>query len=120
MARNLQLALQLLARDTGSKVLKQALQGISRDTKAAQKTDDELAKSRQQNSTTAIRASRSLIEEYRRASSARSTLGIRSERDIQREIQQTMAAYNRLTRTGMLSANEQNRAFRAMTDRVKT
>ena len=48
MARNLQLALQLLARDTGSKVLKQALQGISRDTKAAQKTDDELAKSRQQ------------------------------------------------------------------------
>lgn len=120
MARNLQLALQLLARDTGSKVLKQALQGISRDTKAAQKTDDELAKSRQQNSATAIRASRSLIEEYRRASSARSTLGIRSERDIQREIQQTMAAYNRLTRTGMLSANEQNRAFRAMTDRVKT
>lgn len=120
MARNLQLALQLLARDTGSKVLKQALQGISRDTKAAQKTDDELAKSRQQNSTTAIRASRSLIEEYRRASSARSTLGIRSEREIQREIQQTMAAYNRLTRTGMLSANEQNRAFRAMTDRVKT
>ncbi|HAU4302339.1 TPA: phage tail tape measure protein [Citrobacter freundii] len=120
MARNLQLALQLLARDTGSKVLKQALQGISRDTKAAQKTDDELAKSRQQNSTTAIRASRSLQDEYRRASSARSTLGIRSERDIQREIQQTMAAYNRLTRTGMLSANEQNRAFRAMTDRVKT
>lgn len=120
MARNLQLALQLLAHDTGSKVLKQALQGISRDTKAAQKTDDELAKSRQQNSTTAIRASRSLIEEYRRASSARSTLGIRSEREIQREIQQTMAAYNRLTRTGMLSANEQNRAFRAMTDRVKT
>ncbi|PUX30553.1 phage tail tape measure protein [Cronobacter sakazakii] len=120
MARNLQLALQLLARDTGSKVLKQALQGISRDTKAAQKTDDELAKSRQQNSATAIRASRSLIEEYRRASSARSTLGIRSEREIQREIQQTMAAYNRLTRTGMLSANEQNRAFKAMTDRVKT
>lgn len=120
MARNLQLALQLLARDTSSKVLKQALQGISRDTKAAQKTDDELAKSRQQNSTTAIRASRSLIEEYRRASSARATLGIRSEREIQREIQQTMAAYNRLTRTGMLSANEQSRAFRAMTDRVKT
>ena len=29
MARNLQLALQLLARDTGSKVLKQALQGLS-------------------------------------------------------------------------------------------
>ncbi|EDN4425268.1 phage tail tape measure protein [Salmonella enterica subsp. enterica serovar Kentucky] len=119
MARNLQLALQLLARDTGSKVLKQALQSITRDTRAAQKADDELAKSRQQNTTSAIRASRTLQDEYRRASSARSTLGIRSEREIQREIQQTMAAYNRLTRTGMLSANEQNRAFRAMTDRVK-
>ncbi|MDS0044340.1 phage tail tape measure protein [Enterobacter roggenkampii] len=119
MARNLQLALQLLARDTGSKVLKQALQGISRDTKAAQKTDDELAKSRQQNSTTAIRASRSLIEEYRRASSARATLGIRSERDIQREIQQTIAAYNRLTRSGMLSAREQSRAFRGMSEHVR-
>lgn len=119
MARNLQLALQLLARDTGSKVLKQALQSITRDTRAAQKADDELAKSRQQNTTSAIRASRTLQDEYRRASSARSTLGIRSEREIQREIQQTMAAYNRLTRTGMLSANEQSRAFRAMTDRVK-
>jgi hypothetical protein len=119
MARNLQLALQLLARDTGSKVLKQALQGISRDTKAAQKTDDELAKSRQQNAATAIRSSRSLQDEYRRASSARSTLGIRSEREIQREIQQTMAAYNRLSRTGMLSANEQTRAFSAMKDKVR-
>lgn len=120
MARNLQLALQLFARDTGSKVLKQALQGITRDTKTAQKADDELAKSRQQNTTTAIRASRTLQDEYRRASSARSTLGIRSEREIQREIQQTMAAYNRLTRTGMLSASEQGRVFRAMTDRVKS
>lgn len=119
MARNLQLALQLLARDTGSKVLKQALQGISRDTKAAQKTDDELAKSRQQNAATAIRSSRSLQDEYRRASSARSTLGIRSEREIQREIQQTMAAYNRLSRTGALSANEQTRAFSAMKDKVR-
>lgn len=119
MARNLQLALQLFARDTASKVLRQAMQTITRDTKSTQKADDDLAKSRQQNNSTAIRASRTLQDEYRRASSARSTLGIRSERDIQREIQQTMAAYNRLTRTGMLSANEQGRAFRAMTDRVK-
>ncbi|CNG34986.1 Uncharacterised protein [Yersinia enterocolitica] len=62
--------------------------------------------------------SKSLLSEWQRASSARSTLGIRSERDIQREIQLTQAAYNRLTRTGTLSANEQSRAFAAMSDRI--
>lgn len=118
MARNLQLALSLLARDGASKVLRQALQDIIKQTKSTQKASDEQAKAQQQNTSTAIRASRSLQDEYRRASSARSTLGIRSERDIQREIQQTQAAYNRLTRAGTMSANEQNRAFRSMTDRV--
>lgn len=118
MARNLQLALSLLARDGASKVLKQAMQDIIKQTKATQKAGDEQAKSQQQNTSTAIRASRTLQDEYRRASSARSSLGIRSEREIQREIQQTQAAYNRLTRAGTMSANEQNRAFRAMTERV--
>ncbi|MCX9038761.1 phage tail tape measure protein [Citrobacter portucalensis] len=118
MARNLQLALSLLARDGASKVLKQALQDIIKQTKLTQKAGDEQAKSQQQNTTTGIRASRALVEEYRRASSARSTLGIRSEREIQREIYQTQAAYNRLTRAGTMSANEQSRAFRAMTERV--
>jgi len=54
---------------------------------------------------------RSLSEEFRRMSSARETLGIRSERMIQREIDRTMAAYNRLSRSGTLSATEQSRAF---------
>ncbi|ECG1391449.1 TPA_asm: phage tail tape measure protein [Salmonella enterica subsp. houtenae serovar 45:g,z51:-] len=120
MARNLQLALSLVAKDGASKALRQTMQGIQAQTKANQKTDSELAKSQQQNTTTAIRASRSLQDEYRRASSARSTLGIRSEREIRREIQQTMAAYSHLTRTGTLSANEQSRAFRSMSERVRT
>ncbi|WP_370607934.1 phage tail tape measure protein [Citrobacter meridianamericanus] len=119
MARNLQLALSLLAKDGASKVLRQAMQDILKQTKTTQKASDEQAKSQQQNTSTAIRASRSLQDEYRRASSARSTLGIRSERDIQREIQQTMAAYNRLTRSGALSAREQSRAFRGMSERVR-
>ncbi|WP_304169277.1 phage tail tape measure protein [Lonsdalea britannica] len=118
MARNLQLALTLSARDTGSKVLRKAMQDAVAQTKAAEKAGDELAKSQQQNSQQGIRASRSLSEEFRRANSARSTLGIRSEREIQREIQQTIAAYSRLTRTGVMSANEQSRAFDAMTQRV--
>lgn len=118
MARNLQLALSLLARDGASKVLKQAMQDIIKQTRATQKAGDEQAKSQQQNTSSAIRASRTLQDEYRRASSARSSLGIRSEREIQREIQQTQAAYNRLTRAGTMSVNEQSRAFRAMTERV--
>lgn len=118
MARNLQLALSLLARDSASKVIRQAFQSIVKDTKATQKASDEQAKSQEQNSSRGIKASRSLQDEYRRASSARSALGIRSEREIQREINQTMAAYNRLTRSGTLSANEQSRAFRSMTERV--
>ncbi|QLS74794.1 phage tail tape measure protein [Enterobacter roggenkampii] len=118
MARNLQLALSLLARDGASKVLKQAMQDIIKQTRATQKAGDEQAKSQQQNTSSAIRASRTLQDEYRRASSARSSLGIRSEREIRREIQQTQAAYNRLTRAGTMSVNEQNRAFRAMTERV--
>lgn len=119
MARNLQLALSLLAKDGASKVLRQAMQDILKQTKTTQKASDEQAKSQQQNTSTAIRASRSLQDEYRRASSARSTLGIRAEREIQREIQQTMAAYNRLTRSGALSAREQSRAFRGMSERVR-
>lgn len=119
MARNLQLALSLLAKDGASKVLRQAMQDILKQTKTTQKASDEQAKSQQQNTSTAIRASRSLQDEYRRASSARSALGIRAEREIQREIQQTMAAYNRLTRSGSLSAREQSRAFRGMSERVR-
>lgn len=119
MARNLQLALSLLAKDGASKVLRQAMQDILKQTKTTQKASDEQAKSQQQNTSSAIRASRSLQDEYRRASSARSTLGIRAEREIQREIQQTMAAYNRLTRSGALSAREQSRAFRGMSERVR-
>ncbi|EDL1272037.1 phage tail tape measure protein [Salmonella enterica subsp. enterica serovar Montevideo] len=119
MARNLQLALSLQAKDGASKVLRQAMQDILKQTKTTQKASDEQAKSQQQNTSSAIRASRSLQDEYRRASSARSTLGIRAEREIQREIQQTMAAYNRLTRSGSLSAREQSRAFRGMSERVR-
>lgn len=116
--RNLALALTLSAKDAASKVLRQAMQDGIKQTKAAEKAGDNLAKSQQQNAATGVRASRTLADEYRRTSSARSTLGIRSEREIQREIQQTQAAYLRLTRSGIMSANEQGRAFTAMTQRV--
>jgi hypothetical protein len=61
---------------------------------------------------------RSLSEEFRRMQSARETLGIRSERNIQREITRTTAAYNRMERSGVLSANEQTRAYEKMQSKV--
>ncbi len=55
---------------------------------------------------------------YERASQAREVLGVRSEQRIQREIQQTEAAYERLTRTAKLTANEQGRALDATRAKV--
>uniref|UniRef100_UPI001AD8835F phage tail tape measure protein n=1 Tax=Rahnella sp. ChDrAdgB13 TaxID=1850581 RepID=UPI001AD8835F len=52
------------------------------------------------------------------AREAYTALGIRSEHDIQREIQRTEAAYNRLERSGVLSASEQARAYEKMTSTV--
>lgn len=116
--RDLKLALSLIAKDIGSKALRQALVGIQQQTTANKKADDEAARSREQSAQSGIRAARSLQQEYQRSASARSTLGIRSEREIQREIAQTQAAYNRLLRTGTMTVNEQTRAFRAMTSQV--
>lgn len=116
--RDLKLALSLIAKDNGSKALRQALTGIQQQTTANKKAEEEAARSREQSAQSGIRAARSLQQEYQRSASARSTLGIRSEREIQREIAQTQAAYNRLLRTGSLTVNEQTRAFRAMTQQV--
>ncbi|MGL9774821.1 MAG: hypothetical protein ACR5LG_15000 [Sodalis sp. (in: enterobacteria)] len=59
---------------------------------------------------------RRLSEEFRRLSQARETLGLQGERHLQREIQRTQAAYQRLARSGTLSASEQVRAY----DRMQT
>jgi len=63
------------------------------------------------NATQRIRA---LSAELRGMSSAHETIGIKSERNIQREIARTIASYNRLERSGSLSANEQIRAYDKM------
>lgn len=116
--RALQLAMTLMAKDQGSKVLRQTLADILKQTNANKKAEEEAARVREQSAQSGIRASRTLQQENQRAANARSVLGIRAERDIQREIAQTQAAYNRLLRTGTLTANEQTRAFRAMTNQV--
>lgn len=118
MARDLQLAMTLLARDQGSKVIRQALQETVREVTNAQKAEERLGNAREQSAQSGIRASRTLQQEYQRAASAREILGIRAERTIQREISETQAAYMRLLRTGTMTEQEQSRAFDAMTRKV--
>ncbi|BBF84881.1 phage protein [Aquitalea magnusonii] len=100
MSRNMELALTLKARDDMSRTVGRALQTISQESQRAE------------------RAVVGLSRESQRMASARETLGIRAERAIQREIAQTEAAYQRLSRSGSLSAREQARAYDAMRDKV--
>ncbi|AOJ13149.1 Phage-related minor tail protein [Burkholderia vietnamiensis] len=58
------------------------------------------------------------LREYQRFNRAWEALGIRSEAEIQREIDRTEAAYARLARSGMMSADEQARAFEQTRTRV--
>ena len=58
--RDLKLALSLIAKDTGSKALRQALSGIQQQTTANKKAEDEAARSREQSAQSGIRAARSL------------------------------------------------------------
>lgn len=55
---------------------------------------------------------------YEKLSHAREMLGVRSERAIQREIQQTEAAYNRLSASGTLSWQQQAAAADKMRQHV--
>ncbi|EJF3713311.1 phage tail tape measure protein, partial [Salmonella enterica] len=84
----------------------------------ATQTEKQHAETQRKDSRENISASRRQVEEYRRSARARETLAIRSERAIQREIDRTTAAYNRLSRSGTLTAREQARAYTAMKNKV--
>ncbi|KIP18709.1 phage-related minor tail family protein [Burkholderia sp. MSHR3999] len=58
------------------------------------------------------------LRDYQRFNRAWEALGIRSEAEIQREITRTEAAYARLAQSGMMSAQEQARAFAQVQTRV--
>ena len=82
--------------------------------RAYQKMLSTVARLRQEMAVVERQQSSTSTNEFRRMNSARETLGIRSERNIQREIARTVASYNRLERSGTLSAAEQSRAFEKM------
>ncbi|EJF3713307.1 hypothetical protein M1O70_004688, partial [Salmonella enterica] len=84
----------------------------------ATQAEKQHAETQRRDSRENISASRRQVEEYRRSARARETLAVRSERAIQREIDRTTAAYNRLSRSGTLTAREQSRAYTAMKNKV--
>ena len=102
----------------GAKVVSDSLKAVAKSTEEAARSTVKLGDEQKRANDAAVSGSRTLSEEYRRSASARETLGIRAERTIQREIQQTEAAYNRLTRSSTLSAQEQTRAYNAMKTKV--
>ncbi|WP_047258004.1 phage tail tape measure protein [Chromobacterium subtsugae] len=58
------------------------------------------------------------LRDYGRYMQAYEALGVRSETEIQREIARTQAAYQRLARSGRMSADEQRRAYQQMRDTI--
>ncbi|EKL3979443.1 phage tail tape measure protein [Morganella morganii] len=118
MAREFKLSLLLSARDEASKSVTRSLRETVKETQKAEQAQEKLSRRQKTTAQDAISQGRARTEDMKRQSRAYETLGIRSERAIQREISQTIAAYNRLARSGMMSADEQARAFDRMRQRV--
>lgn len=105
---------------------KQALRGLVAIDKAVDKSTKERTKrgvQAEQAVQKAVAGTGSVLGKLQaqatKLADAREVLGVRAERSIQREIRQTEAAYNRLARSGVLSAREQTRAYDAMKAKVK-
>ncbi|EDC5358800.1 phage tail tape measure protein [Salmonella enterica] len=136
MSRDFRLSMGLDFKDNASRdmarVLRDGVKQATDATRAAERQGDaqkkaatdatqaekQHAETQRRDSRENISASRRQVEECRRSARARETLAIRSERAIQREIDRTTAAYNRLSRSGTLTAREQSRAYTAMKNKV--
>lgn len=136
MSRDFRLSMGLDFKDNASRdmarVLRDGVKQVTDATRAAERQGDaqkkaatdatqaekQHAETQRKDSRENISASRRQVEEYRRSARARETLAVRSERAIQREIDRTTAAYNRLSRSGTLTAREQARAYTAMKNKV--
>lgn len=119
MAGNFKVGMTLTAKDDATAVLVKGLKLTTKAATDAEKTVESLGNAQQKTTQQNVRSARTATDEARRAAAARENLGVRSERTIQREIAQTIASYNRLTRSGVASAREQERAFRSMRSQVK-
>ncbi|EIF5983015.1 phage tail tape measure protein [Salmonella enterica] len=136
MSRDFRLSMGLDFKDNASRdmarVLRDGVKQATDATRAAERQGDaqkkaatdatqaekQHAETQRKDSRENTSSSRRQVEEYRRSARARETLAVRSERAIQREIDRTTAAYNRLSRSGTLTAREQSRAYTAMKNQV--
>ncbi|HBC0038457.1 TPA: phage tail tape measure protein [Salmonella enterica] len=119
MAGNFKVGMTLTARDDASLTL---VKGLKLTKKAAEDATKATRKSGQEQKRTndeSVSSTKKVVSELQRAARARETLGIRTEREIRREIALTEASYNRLARSGIMSAREQERALRATKARVR-
>lgn len=119
MAGSFKVGMTLTAKDDATAVLVKGLKLTTKAATDAEKAVESVGDAQQKNNQQNARSARTAADEARRAAAARENLGVRSERTIQREIAQTIASYNRLTRSGVASAREQERAFRSMRSQVK-
>lgn len=118
MARDFKLSMSLNLKDNASKLLASLLKEGTKQASEAEKAAKRQNEAQQKATKAAISLERTRAAELRRNARAREALGISSEQTIRRQIDQTIAAYNRLTRAGVMSATEQSRAFNQMRSRV--
>jgi hypothetical protein len=114
MARDLSISLAVSFRDDASRDVIKLLRDVVKGSEDAGKAADRERQRRRRN----LQDLTATARRQERDARARETLGVRAERSIQREITRTIASYNRLARSGTLSAAEQNRAYDAMRQRV--
>lgn len=119
MAGNFKVGMTLTARDDASLKLIKGLKLTQKAAEDAAKANRKSAQEQQRSDDDSIRSTKRVVNELQRAARARETLGIRSEREIRREIALTEASYNRLARSGMMSAREQERAWRATKEQIR-
>ncbi|EGR9583228.1 phage tail tape measure protein [Salmonella enterica subsp. enterica serovar Carmel] len=118
MARDFKLSMSLNLKDNASKLLASLLKEGTKQASEAEKAAKRQSEEQQKSTKAAISLERTRAAELRRNAKAREALGISSEQTIRRQIDQTIAAYNRLSRAGVMSATEQSRAFNQMRSRV--
>lgn len=80
---------------------------------------EKVAKSREEIEKLQSTVGNTAVGKYAQNMEARRSLGVRSEKDIQKEIAQTEAAYQRLARSGVVSARELARAQDASIAKVR-
>ncbi|WP_140918176.1 phage tail tape measure protein [Limnobaculum xujianqingii] len=119
MSGDFKASMTLTADDQASKQLSTAIKGTTKAVTDAEKAAAKAGNVQKKTAEQSVRSTRTAAEEFRRAAKARENLGIRSEQTIQREIAQTIASYNRLAKSGVMSAREQERAYGSMKQRVR-